>query len=290
MKNHLDGSVIAANVQFIRQVHKGAILILEGQTDDKALAKFVNKKLCHVEISFGKRNAIKALRLLKKRGVPGVVALVDADFDRIDKVVNDLDNLNVTDYHDMDMTLFLSSALEHVLGEKANGAKLKQNCKGSVDTLVEMVLSSAEELSCCRYVSRKRRLMLNFNNLKFDFIGMQDISCNSDGLNARSRRHGTNRLPAPLGGFTAPMFLYSGIGYHARPSQPYSFGRIAMDEDRFNIALRKFLKVVGITSQREIERVVREGNVAGAELKLRMTLTAENAPLNHVVEETIDLR
>jgi hypothetical protein len=64
-----------------------------------------------------------------------------------------------------------------------------------------------------------------------------------------------------------------------------------MDEDRFNIALRKFLKVVGITSQREIERVVREGKVEGMELKLRMTLTAENnAPLNHVVEETIDLR
>ena len=50
------------------------------------------------------------------------------------------------------------------------------------------------------------------------------------------------------------------------------------------------LKVVGITSQREIERVVREGKVEGTELKLRMTLTAENAPLNHVVEETIDLR
>ncbi len=63
-----------------------------------------------------------------------------------------------------------------------------------------------------------------------------------------------------------------------------------MDEDRFNIALRKFLKVVGITSQREIERVVREGKVEGAELKLRMTLTAENAPLNHSIEETIDIR
>ena len=75
------------------------------------------------------------------------------------------------------------------------------------------------------------------------------------------------------------------------PSPPRTrFGRIAMNEDRFNIALRKFLKVVGITSQREIERVVREGKVEGAELKLRMTLTAENAPLNHIVEETIDLR
>ncbi len=63
-----------------------------------------------------------------------------------------------------------------------------------------------------------------------------------------------------------------------------------MDEDRFNIALRKFLKEVGITSQREIERIVREGKVESTELKLRMTLTAENAPLNHIVEETIDLR
>ena len=61
-----------------------------------------------------------------------------------------------------------------------------------------------------------------------------------------------------------------------------------MDEDSFNIAVRKFLKVVGITSQREIERVVREGKIEGTKLKLRMTLTAENTPLNHVVEETIE--
>jgi hypothetical protein len=63
-----------------------------------------------------------------------------------------------------------------------------------------------------------------------------------------------------------------------------------MDGDSFNITLRKFLKAVGITSQREIERVVREGKAEGTKLKLRMTLTAENAPLNHIVEETIDLR
>ena len=62
-----------------------------------------------------------------------------------------------------------------------------------------------------------------------------------------------------------------------------------MDEDRFNIELRKFLKEVGVTSQREIERVAREGLVKSGTLKLRMTLTAENAPLEHVVERTISL-
>jgi hypothetical protein len=46
----------------------------------------------------------------------------------------------------------------------------------------------------------------------------------------------------------------------------------------------------GRGSLQQIERVVREDKVEGTELKLRMTLTAENAPLNHIVEETIDLR
>ena len=63
-----------------------------------------------------------------------------------------------------------------------------------------------------------------------------------------------------------------------------------MDEDRFNIALRKFLKEVGVTSQREIERLVREEKVSGPVLRLRMPLTSEDAQLEHVVETTIELQ
>jgi hypothetical protein len=63
-----------------------------------------------------------------------------------------------------------------------------------------------------------------------------------------------------------------------------------MDEDRFNMAIRKFLKEVGVTSQREIERVVRE-SAAKQSLRLRMTLTSEDVPsFQHVVETTIDLK
>jgi 16S rRNA U516 pseudouridylate synthase RsuA-like enzyme len=61
-----------------------------------------------------------------------------------------------------------------------------------------------------------------------------------------------------------------------------------MDEERLNMAVRKFLKQVGVTSQREIEKVVRDGQVEGRVLKVRMTLTAENASLEHVVEATIE--
>ena len=63
-----------------------------------------------------------------------------------------------------------------------------------------------------------------------------------------------------------------------------------MDEQRFNMSMRKYLKEVGVTSQQEIERVVREEGFAGkGKLKVKMVLTAKGTGLNHVVEGEIDL-
>jgi hypothetical protein len=63
-----------------------------------------------------------------------------------------------------------------------------------------------------------------------------------------------------------------------------------MDDDRFNQSLRRFLKEVGITSQREIERVVREGDLGGGgKLRVRMLLTADGTDLRHQVDGEIDL-
>jgi hypothetical protein len=63
-----------------------------------------------------------------------------------------------------------------------------------------------------------------------------------------------------------------------------------MDEQRFNMSMRKFLKEVGVTSQQAIERMVREQGLGGrGKLKTKMVLTAEGTPLDHVVEGEIDL-
>ncbi len=62
-----------------------------------------------------------------------------------------------------------------------------------------------------------------------------------------------------------------------------------MSEDAFNMSIRKFLKEVGVTSQRAIEKTVREGQIGGRKLKLRMTLTAEGTGLKHVVDGEIEL-
>jgi hypothetical protein len=62
-----------------------------------------------------------------------------------------------------------------------------------------------------------------------------------------------------------------------------------MNEDKFNMSLRKFLKQVGVTSQREIERIVREQQLDKGTLKVKVVLTAAGTKLNHVVEGDLEL-
>ena len=67
-----------------------------------------------------------------------------------------------------------------------------------------------------------------------------------------------------------------------------------MNEDRFNMDIRKFLKIVGVTSQREIEKAARAALAKGqladtAMLKPRITLSIPEIGLEHVVEGEIGL-
>jgi len=67
-----------------------------------------------------------------------------------------------------------------------------------------------------------------------------------------------------------------------------------MNEDVFNTSLRGFLKKVGITSQREIEKAVRDAVAAGRlkggeKLPARMVLTVGGVDLTHEITEDIEL-
>jgi len=67
-----------------------------------------------------------------------------------------------------------------------------------------------------------------------------------------------------------------------------------MNEDVFKTSLRGFLKKVGITSQREIEKAVRDAVAAGRlkgneKLPARMVLTVGGISLSHEVTDEIEL-
>ena len=85
-----------------------------------------------------------------------------------------------------------------------------------------------------------------------------------------------------------------GVGAERYPCRIEVEQEATMNEDVFNTSLRGFLKKVGITSQREIEKAVRDAVAAGRlkgneKLPARMVLTVGGIGLSHEVTDEIEL-
>ena len=68
-----------------------------------------------------------------------------------------------------------------------------------------------------------------------------------------------------------------------------------MDEDSLNIEIRKFLKKVGITSQREIEKYIRkkfsDGHLKEGQLiEVSMELSSDDGELSHSIKEKLNIK
>ena len=63
-----------------------------------------------------------------------------------------------------------------------------------------------------------------------------------------------------------------------------------MNEEKLNISIRKFLKNVGITSQRKIEEKIRESKPSSTKkISVSVNLVSDELNLNEKIEGEIDI-
>ena len=63
-----------------------------------------------------------------------------------------------------------------------------------------------------------------------------------------------------------------------------------MNDEKLNISIRKFLKNVGITSQRKIEEKIRDSNLNSSKtIKISANLVSDELDLNEKIEGEIDI-
>jgi hypothetical protein len=179
---HIDGYYVAAQIRLIRQTHRGSILLLEGEKDDRVFRRLTDES-CDIEVGFGRAQVIEALDLLEEDGFGGVVAVIDADFDRIIGASYNLENLCLTDCHDLDITIFMSPALDRFIAEYADPNLFNSVMKGDVDDLRSRLLNAAIELSCCRLASHRHSLRIYFKDVRlFEFISSTELTIDMEQL------------------------------------------------------------------------------------------------------------
>lgn len=169
---------MAGSVRLQRDNHKGAFLLVEGRSDKKFYERFVDKKACIVNSTEGKPssklNAISVLAILEKSDFEGVLAIVDADFDRLSPPTLQPNSLNmfITDDHDIEAMLIKSPAFEKVVSEFCSEDKVKlfgQDVR-------QVILRTGTIIGLLRWVSQCDSLSLTFNGISFNkFINDKNL-------------------------------------------------------------------------------------------------------------------
>ncbi|QAU49096.1 DUF4435 domain-containing protein [Bradyrhizobium guangzhouense] len=161
---------LAAEVLFLRtQTPESSIVLLEGDSDVRLFEGLLEVDISNLVNCFGKENVLLTIDLVDQSGLRGVLAIVDADFAAILETTFTSPNIVQSDFHDFEVVLFNSSALDRLLIEDGSKDKIKK--LQQTTTVRAFLIHACSQLGCLRLYSQKTNANLKFKGLKYRFLG-----------------------------------------------------------------------------------------------------------------------
>ncbi len=167
MRDLLSPDREANAIRLQRSTFSGTVVLVEGSSDKTFYERFVDKVECRLIIISGKPSSklrvIAVLVILEKSSFQGILAIVDADFDRLTTSEHNSPNLLRTDTHDLETMLIQSSALDKVIAELGSEEKITKFGRDVRTALIEAGML----VGYLRWVSQCNDLSLTFEGITF---------------------------------------------------------------------------------------------------------------------------
>lgn len=187
--------VIANHVRLSRGHREGTIILVEGRDDRLFLSKFINNQLSKIIVVENKENVMETITILEGENFPGVLGLVDADFDNVTSPPQKRANIVSTSVHDLECVLLRSRCLEAVIAEFGSEDKLNQ-FDGDVR---KRLLQAAKPIGNLRLHSHREGLGLRFDNIRYSRIILRESLETDLDMLADEVRKQSNRLDISRG-------------------------------------------------------------------------------------------
>lgn len=171
LRTQLTLAARASEIRLLKQRYRDVCFILvEGETDRRLFEGLFRKDKCRVMGENGKSNVIEILRQLKRYSVNGVIGIVDDDFDSLNGISHDLENLFYTDTHDIETLIMCSPAFEKVINEFGDMNKIHIAERKKQMEIRDIILMLCLPIGYLRWISQKRLWKLNFRDLPIDEV------------------------------------------------------------------------------------------------------------------------
>ncbi|MGW0835889.1 DUF4435 domain-containing protein [Streptomyces prunicolor] len=144
MREFISGGNIANEVAMLRMSMHGPIVLIEGTTDSRLYRRFFLPQP-HVRSVFcdGKPNLLEAMTEIRRRRIDGVVAICDADYDRVLSIPRGGD-VYFADLHDAETMMCYSNAFHRVFEELVSRDAVSEEVQNVRDTLIDIACAIGE--------------------------------------------------------------------------------------------------------------------------------------------------
>jgi hypothetical protein len=170
MRDHISVNCEANAIRMRRSTFSGAFLLIEGNSDRTFYERFTDDKECQIIVTSGKSRAISILETLEGFRFQGVIAIVDADFDRLENFVFTSPNLIQIDTHDLETMLLISPALEKVIREfgiRSDDESSRQKMIDFSNIIRTKLFDCGIPIGYLRWISLQESLDLTFDGIEF---------------------------------------------------------------------------------------------------------------------------
>jgi hypothetical protein len=180
MFEELTPDALAAEVLFLRaQAPHSSIVLMEGDSDVRLFEHLLDIDISNFVNCFGRENVHLAMGIVEGAQISGVLAIMDADFARILNITYSSPNIVLSDYHDFEMVLLNSAALERLLTE--DGSREKIMHVQSTKSIRELLIEACLPIGCLRFYSMKTSSNLKFKGIRYRHLGRK-LKVNLDDL------------------------------------------------------------------------------------------------------------
>ena len=168
MRNYITADDVANGIRMARAQFSGTFLIVEGQTADlRVYKRLIDSKRVQVTPAHNKDNALAALKILEEADFTGVVAIIDADFWRLEGLCPTSPNQFITDTHDLETMLLESSSFDKLLDEFGSEQKITNFTANNKMNVRQTLLAAACPIGYLRWASQRNNLSLKFEEIVF---------------------------------------------------------------------------------------------------------------------------
>lgn len=229
-------------------------LVVEGESDEHFFENILDCSKCKVVNLEGKAEVKKFIEEQNRANKKGYLGIVDADFEHIDGYEKKIDNIILTDVHDIEMLILSSNPeMRRIYSELTENLIINNFEEKHAKSFIDSVMEAAYEIGLLKMVMKRPQYCVNMKDLFYSDVIDDSFQVNIDELikRVKKRHHNLYAIKTEVNNAKAKKFDKFQVCSGHDVSSILAISFVSIENDGLGYGKKKYV------SKNQIEEMLR---------------------------------